>query len=336
MKNLSRELDDASAWAVVLAGGDGTRVLSLTRKIEGDPRPKQFCRIFGGRSLLSHTRERLRPVFLEDRTVFVMMKGHETFYREELSDVDISRIIAQPRNRGTGVAVIVGLLRVLQRDANAVVAFFPSDHYFADNAAFVATVQSAINAARKQTKSIILLGAMPLSPEVEYGWIEPGTTVKNGSEAPLHRVNRFWEKPPRATAEELVRTGGLWNTFVTIGRARAFLNLLCSTVPAAVAEFAGALELDDVERAYRDARSIDFSKDVLSVEPGRLLVMRDTTSGWVDLGDPDRVVNTLVQNQIQPEWLLTMEGSYLPGPITNGQMPHCGRVGMTAPSLVAE
>ncbi|HSE20092.1 MAG TPA: hypothetical protein VLB68_00500 [Pyrinomonadaceae bacterium] len=145
-------------------------------------------------------------------------------------------------------------------------------------------------------------------------------------------MNRFWEKPPRATAEELVRTGGLWNTFVTVGRATAFLNLLCATVPAAVAEFVGALELGDVERAYRDASSIDFSKNVLSLEPRRLLVMRDASSGWVDLGDPDRVVNTLVQNQIQPEWLLTMQGSYLPGPTTKTLMPHCGRFDMSAPS----
>jgi mannose-1-phosphate guanylyltransferase len=158
----TRELDEASAWAVVLAGGSGTRVQNLTRKIEGDQRPKQFCRMLGGRSLLGDTRERLRPIFPEDRTFFVMTKAHEMFYTEELSDVDSSRIVAQPLNRGTGVAVIVALLRVLQEDANAVVAFFPSDHYFADNAAFVATVQSAIGAATKQTESIILLGAQPL------------------------------------------------------------------------------------------------------------------------------------------------------------------------------
>jgi mannose-1-phosphate guanylyltransferase len=330
--SITRELDQASAWAVVLAGGSGTRVQSLTRKIEGDQRPKQFCRMLGGRSLLGDTRERLRPIFPEDRTVFVMTKAHEMFYTEELSDVDASRIVAQPLNRGTGVAVIVALLRVLQEDANAVVAFFPSDHYFADNAAFVATVQSAIGAATKQTESIILLGAQPLWPEVEYGWIEPGAPVSDGGQAPLLRVNRFWEKPPRATARELMRTGGLWNTFVTIGRAGAFLNLLHFTVPAAVAEFADALEFGDVERAYRDASSIDFSKDVLSVEPHRLLVMRDAASGWADLGNPARVVNTLVQNRIEPEWLLKMRGSYFPGPTTNSRMPRRRRVGMIASS----
>jgi len=58
-----RGLASSSDWAVIPAGGDGTRLQSLTLEIEGDSRPKQFSRIYGGRSLLAHTRERLRPVF---------------------------------------------------------------------------------------------------------------------------------------------------------------------------------------------------------------------------------------------------------------------------------
>src|SRR5215470_8003060 len=84
-----------TTWAFLLAGGDGTRLQSLTLNIAGDSRPKQFCRLFGGRSLLGHTRERLRPIFRENRTMFVVTKAHETFYREELSDADASRVIVQ-------------------------------------------------------------------------------------------------------------------------------------------------------------------------------------------------------------------------------------------------
>jgi mannose-1-phosphate guanylyltransferase len=189
------ERDCTSAWAFLLAGGDGTRLQSLTLKIEGDSRPKQFSRIYGGGSLLAHTKERLRPVFCEDRTLFVVTKAHEAFYMEELSDADSSRILAQPLNRGTGVAVILALLRVLQHNADAVVAFFPSDHYFANDAAFAATLRSAVGAARKHAQSVILIGAESRWPEVEYGWIEPGPVVNNGDEIPLFRVNRFGRSP---------------------------------------------------------------------------------------------------------------------------------------------
>ncbi len=159
--------------AFVLAGGDGTRLQSLTHKIDGDGRPKQFSKIFGGKSLLTHTRDRLRPIFSDDQVAFVVIRSHERFYSNELADVDASRIVAQPSNRGTGVAIIAALLQLLKSEPGAIVGFFPSDHYFADDAAFATTVRSAIDVSRKHPDSIVLLGAKPQWPEVEYGWIEP-------------------------------------------------------------------------------------------------------------------------------------------------------------------
>jgi len=208
--------------AFVLAGGDGTRLQSLTHKIDGDGRPKQFSKIFGGKSLLTHTRDRLRPIFSDDQVAFIVIRSHERFYAKELADVDASRIVAQPSNLGTGVAIIAALLQLLKSAPGAIVGFFPSDHYFADNTAFRATVRSAIEVSRKHPDSIVLLGAKPQWPEVEYGWIEPGASIMSGSGMPLFNVTRFWEKPPLAEAQHLMKTGGLWNTFVTIGYGGAF------------------------------------------------------------------------------------------------------------------
>ena len=146
-------------WAVLLAGGDGTRLQRLTNRIAGDSRPKQFCRIFGGKSLLDQARERLRPLFREDRTMFVVTSAHEEFYRENLFDVDFPRLIVQPVNRGTGVAIAMALFRILQSDPDAIMAFFPSDHYYFDHAAFASTVESAIRFAEIHPDSLILLGA---------------------------------------------------------------------------------------------------------------------------------------------------------------------------------
>jgi len=246
--------------------------------------------------------------------MFVVNKDHETFYMEELFDANASGIVAQPANRGTGVAIIVALLRILKHDADAVVAVFPSDHYFADDAAFVATVRSAIVAARKYTESVILIGAEPQSPEVGYGWIEPGEPFVSGSQSPLLRVIGFWEKPPLARARELMKIGGLWNTFVTVGHASAFLELFYSTIPHTVIKIARALDRDDLDGAYLDLDTIDFSMAVLSREPHRLLVLPDAASGWTDLGDPDRVIETLIQEQIEPDWLREMRGSGAPMP----------------------
>ena len=294
------------AWALILAGGDGTRLQKLTSKIAGDSRPKQFCRIFGNKSLLRQTRERLRPVFRETQTMFVVTKTHERFYNDELFDAPASTLVVQPANRGTGVAVTAAVLRVLQHDPEAIVAFFPSDHYFADDAGFQATVRSAIALATQQPESLILVGAAPRWPEVEYGWIEPGRGIMSADGISVRRVARFWEKPALGIARQLMHDGGLWNTFVTIGHSNAFLDLLMSTVPTVVSEIAASHACRDMDRAYRAIDLIDFSKHVLSPHAERLLVIPDGSSGWTDLGNENRVMGMLIENQIEPDWLQEM------------------------------
>ena len=123
---------------------------------------------------------------------------------------------------------------------------------------------------------------------------------------PLFNVNRFWEKPPLAEALHLMKTGGLWNTFVTIGYGSAFLKLLTDTVPSAVSEISKALTQGDPDAAYRNMEGIDFSKHVLSRNQRQLLVIQDEVSGRADLGNPVRVIETLVRNRIVPSWLRKM------------------------------
>src|SRR5258708_27743406 len=99
--------------------------------------------------------------------------------------------------------------------------------------------------------------------------------MTSGSGEPLFNVNRFWEKPPLAEARHLMKTGGLWNTFVTIGYVSAFLKLLTDTVPSAVAEISEALKQGNPDAAYRDIEAIDFSKHVLTQNHRRLVMIPD-------------------------------------------------------------
>ena len=289
-------------WAVVLAGGDGTRLQSLTLKISGDSRPKQFCSIFGGKSLLSQTWQRLGPLFPRDHTMTVLSGAHERFYREELPPAN-SHVLVQPENRGTGVAITTSILRIMRSDMDAMVAFFPCDHYYKDEDAFAVTIRSAMAFAEEHPTSLVLLGAQAHLPEVEYGWIEPGQAIRD---LPLLRVNRFWEKPSLPEAQALLRRGCLWNTFVTVGRAETFLELLCAEIPDVVSSIAAALTDQDLDPAYRGLSTIDFSHAVLVPQPHRLLVVRDAVSGWADLGNPARVIDTLTRNNIEPAWLAGM------------------------------
>jgi mannose-1-phosphate guanylyltransferase len=300
-----RQNPDSSAshlWAVLLAGGDGVRLRDLTRRIAGDSRPKQFCRIVGEQTLFRQTRDRLDPLSLSDRQIFLFSRAHEKYYSHDLIDARDSCFIEQPVNRGTGIAIITAVLHLLQRDPDAVVAFFPCDHFYADDASFRLTVRSAVECANQNSESIVIVGAAAEYPEVDYGRIEPGVILSECAAGPLARVTRFWEKPPLEQARALLRRGCLWNTFVTVGRATTFFEMLCSQVPEAVLAISRAMANDGFDTAYPALDAVDFSRDVLANLPHRLLVLRDRTSGWADLGSPARVHDTLSRSGIQPEW----------------------------------
>ncbi|HVY92648.1 MAG TPA: sugar phosphate nucleotidyltransferase, partial [Bryobacteraceae bacterium] len=190
-----RERPARSAWGGVLAGGDGVRLRPLSRLVAGDDRPRQFCRIFGDRTLLAQTRSRLAPVIEDDHTIFVLTKSHEAYYRDELNDVHPSRLIVQAKNKGTGTAIAAAVLRIAACDPDAVIAFIPSDHFYRSERHFQSSVNAAIETAAEWPESIVLLGAQATHAETEYGWIEPGAAATGDFSGNLHRVQRFWEKP---------------------------------------------------------------------------------------------------------------------------------------------
>jgi mannose-1-phosphate guanylyltransferase len=135
------------------------------------------------------------------------------------------------------------------------------------------------------------LGASATAPEVEYGWIEPEPLTSVGK---LMRVKRFWEKPSCQVAQALLDTGCLWNTFVMVGRASAFLELIQSAEPNLLETFRTAVQGEDADPEFSRAvheriEPADFSKRVLSGFTERLAVMNLGNVGWHDLGDPGRV-----------------------------------------------
>src|SRR2546427_6548353 len=90
---------------IILAGGDGARLASLTRRLTGDERPKQFCRLIGDDTLLEQTRRRARVLIAPERLLTVVTRHHERFYLPALADAPPYSIIAHPENRGMAPAV---------------------------------------------------------------------------------------------------------------------------------------------------------------------------------------------------------------------------------------
>jgi len=285
--------------AVVLAGGDGTRLRSLTRQLSGDERPKQFCRLLGAQTLLAETRRRARRLVPSDRLFSVVTCKHERFYRPELDDAAPGTVVVQPEARGTAPAILYALHRVAAVAPESPIVILPSDHYVSDDDAFMARVESALEAARALPGTVILLGIEPDRPETEYGWIEPSELLLGPSPWPLYAVRRFWEKPPAPVAERLAQAGCLWNSFVTVAHPGTLGRLIRRAVPRLVAAFAplvarvGTPWEDEAARAvYAGLPTTDFSKQVLQTMPADLAVLPVSGLEWNDLGDPARVLAT--------------------------------------------
>ena len=294
-------------WGVILAGGDGRRLLSLTREITGDERPKQFCSVIGRETLLRQTERRISQLVSHRRTLLVLTSSHAPFFGDQIEGIPSSQLVVQPSNQGTAPAILYSLMGLEKMDPGGIVAFFPSDHFFTDNASLIRHLDSAYTAAAFRPEVVVLLGIAPEAPEIEYGWIEPGIALEDSAPS-LFAVKRFWEKPHQRLASALMAQGCLWNTFIMVGTVSAFMNLIRRTLRNLLESFESiraflmtALERTAVRDLYSGLHATNFSHDVLSARPNDLAVLRASGLGWSDLGEPSRVLSVRERQGFQAE-----------------------------------
>lgn len=295
-------------WAVILAGGDGTRLQSMTRAMTGDNRPKQFVPVIGGTTLLDQTRRRVARSVLPSQTFVVVTEKHRRFYESLAQEISPGLLLQQPANKGTAPAIVYALLRVATKSPQATVALFPSDHFFTDDEQFMSHVDTAFDAVQIASETITLLGITPTSPEKEYGWIEPERSILASAARSITQVRRFWEKPSASIAKTLMERGCLWNSFVIVGRVDALLRMTQAAVPQLYAGFAALIPFFETTRErralaelYSTIDDVNYSHHVLAARPQDLAVMRVGDVGWSDLGDPARVLSTLALIGMQSE-----------------------------------
>jgi mannose-1-phosphate guanylyltransferase len=298
----------SNRWGVILAGGDGRRLLSLTWKISGDDRPKQFSSILGGETLVQQTQQRVSRLIKQRQTLLVLTRTHEQFYLDQVSEMPSTSLVIQPQNRGTAPAILYSVIRLREMDPQGIVAFFPSDHHFSDNEAFTRHIDMAFTSANARPDLVFLLGITPECPEVEYGWIEPGPFIRSPLSPAIRSVSRFWEKPSQTLASNLLARGCLWNSFVMVGHVQAFLDLIRHTLPVLFERFESVRtvlfsvqEKNAIEGLYSVLRPTNFSHDVLSAWTDNLAVLCGAGLGWSDLGEPNRVLSVLKRTGFHTE-----------------------------------
>jgi mannose-1-phosphate guanylyltransferase len=286
-------------WALVLAAGEGSRLRALTTDPTGQSIPKQFCSLNGGASLLQLALQRATRVARWGRTVTIVAEQHEAWWRNELAFATEDNVVVQSRNRGTAVGILLPLLHIVSRDPEARVVFLPSDHYVADEDVLARSMREALAEVNRRPEHVVLLGIVPDEPDGDFGWIMP---VHHG-EGGIQRVRRFVEKPPRSVATELMRKGGMWNSFIMAATGETLLDLFTRKLSAVVATLWKALAQDFATQprsgvlasVYEQLDSHDFCRDVLEGCEDRLSVLPVPACGWSDLGTPDRVAHCVEQ-----------------------------------------
>ena len=267
---------------VMLAGGDGIRLQPLTRLICGDDRPKQFCPLPDACTLPGHTVRRAERSIPAAQLLFALTHTHREFYIHDPDGAGSQRIV-QPANKSTAPPILFSALSIEGMD-DSLIAVLPGDHFYCDEDRFTAALESAFEIAAKRPSKVVLIGARPDRPEVEYGWIALGAAVGHES-GELYRVTGFQEKPTLDPPRTLPGDRSAWNTFVMVGHVRPLLEMAAQAIPAVLERVRGAelwagSETYIGESVYNELHSSDFSKQVLSPEAMRLLVLR-ARDPWV-------------------------------------------------------
>ncbi|HKG24983.1 MAG TPA: sugar phosphate nucleotidyltransferase [Thermomicrobiales bacterium] len=277
---------DHSFWAVIPAGGSGTRLWPLSRAA----RPKFLLPLLGTASLLQDTLTRLGPLAPPRRTLVVCGPAHAAAVARQLPDLPEGNLVVEPSPKGSGSAIGLATALIARRDPDAVVGSFAADHCVEQPAAFVAAVRAARAAAEEGW--LVTIGLAPTRPETGYGYIErTDEPVAESSDGVAYRAARFVEKPDLATVTAYLATGRfLWNASMFVWQARTLLDELARLQPdlsAGIARIAEAWGSAGQERVTAEvwAGLAESTIDQGVMERAARVAVVPAELGWSDVGD---------------------------------------------------
>jgi mannose-1-phosphate guanylyltransferase len=258
-------------WAVILAGGSGTRFWPLSTP----ETPKQLLPLAGSTSTAEESIDRLTGLIPRERVLVVTGAALATQIQERLK-LPRSNILVEPRAASTAPALIWATCEAQRRDPQADVLSLHADWAVGDAAAFRRTADTALTIAR-QHDCLVTVGVVPSRPETGYGYIVPGTALGEGA----RMVARFSEKPDAATALDLMAAGALWNSGLFAWTAERMLAEVAAHTPE-VAPHLPALKAGEVERFFREVTPISI--DVGLLERSASVAVVSGAFAWDDIG----------------------------------------------------
>lgn len=259
-------------YALILAGGKGTRLYPLSRQDS----PKQFLKVINNKSFLRNTVDRIKPLISNENIYVITNQKYKEKVCEELPDINCENIYAEPMNKETATCIGLAAIKLLKKDNDAVMLVLPSDHYVEGDKTFIDTLKKAVDLVDRK-RALVTIGVTPTRAETGYGYIQMGENLFSSDS--IYKVERFVEKPNSEVARDFLAAGNyLWNSGMFIWRADTFLREMDKYLPkmykSLMAVYQSLGNEDEEEVIARQYEQIDG----ISVDFG---IMQKTRKGYV-------------------------------------------------------
>ena len=274
-------------YAMIMAGGSGTRLWPLSRK----SRPKQLLRIFGKSCLLELAVKRLQELVPSENIYILTNAAYVEAVRKDLSELPAENVIGEPVGRDTANAIGLAAAILNKKDPQAVMGVFTADHVIEPIEVFSRTVSRAFELAEKHSESLITFGIKPTWAHTGLGYVQTGESVtSDDDDYQAFKVRSFKEKPSNELAQEYLDSGNYyWNSGMFVWQARTILEQLRQFLPEsykALQEIAADWGTDGgektLQRIFPTLQKISI--DYAVMEKAQNVLMVALPCQWVDMG----------------------------------------------------
>lgn len=274
-------------YAVIMAGGVGSRFWPRSK----EKTPKQLLRIFGEKTMIQDTVDRLKDLVSYKNILIITNKLQREEIIRQLPEVPAENVIEEPFGRNTAACIGLASLIINERNPEAVSIVLPADHIIRDIKSFHNTLKTAAEFA-ESSDGLVTIGISPSRPETGYGYIQ---IEENEESNGIHKVLTFAEKPNYATAVRFLESGDfMWNSGMFIWKVNSILEEISIYLPdlwSGLEEIKGSIGTENFEKkvtsVYGQLKSISIDYGIM--EKSTRVYLTKGFFVWSDVGSWEEV-----------------------------------------------